>query len=100
MMDEIDKQSREQACFIDIQIAFDTLDHDILLTKVCECGTRDEVNSTLRSYLGDRVQYLSLSAETISCQNVEKSFLGSLLILLYINDITKRDINMQDTTFC
>ena len=55
MSDEIDKKSLGHACFIDPQKAFDTLDHDILLTTLSEYGFGGEVNNLLRSYLGDRV---------------------------------------------
>ena len=33
MRDEVDKTSGVQSCFIDLQKAFDTLDHDIILTN-------------------------------------------------------------------
>ena len=98
------KKSSGQACFIDLQKAFDTLDHDILLTKVYEYGFRGEVNILLRSYLSDRVQYISISGETTSCQKIETgvpqgSILGPLLFLLYINDITKCNINCKIALF-
>ena len=101
---EIDRKSSGQACFIDLQKAFDTLDHDILVTKLYEYGFRDEVNILLRSYLSDRVQYISISGETTSCKKIETgvpqgSILGSLLFLLYINDITKCDINCKIALF-
>ena len=104
MRDEIDKKSSGQACFIDLQKAFDTFDHDILLTKLYEYGFRGEVNILLRSYLSNRVQYISIAGETISCQKIETgvpegSILGPLLFLLYINDITKCDINCKIALF-
>ena len=104
MRDEIDKKSSGQACFIDLQKAFDTLDHDILLMKLYEYGFRGEVNILLRSYLSDRVQYISISGKTTSCQKIETgvpqgSILGPLLFLLYINDIAKCDINCKIALF-
>ena len=48
MRDEIDKKSSGKACFIDLQKAFDTLDHDISLTKLYEYGFKGEVNILLR----------------------------------------------------
>ena len=101
---EVDKKSRGQACFIDLQKAFDTLDHDILLTKLFEYGYRCEVNNLLRKYLGERVQYIKISGETTSCQAIESgvpqgSILGPLLFKLYINDFTKCDINCKIALF-
>ena len=87
MRDAIDKNSSGQACFIDLQKAFDTLDHDISLIKMYEYGFRGEVNIFLRSYLSGRGQYISISVETTSCQKIDTggpqgSILGPLLFLL------------------
>ena len=69
-----------------------------------EYGFRCEVNILLRSYLSDRVEYISISGETTSCQKSETgvpqgSIRGLLLVLLYINDITKCNINCNIALF-
>ena len=69
---------------------FDTLDHDILLTKLYEYGFRGEVKDLLRGYLGDRAQHVSVSGETTSRQKIEpgephRSILGPLLTLCGID---------------
>ena len=91
------KKSRGQACFVDLQKALDTLDQDILLTKLSDYGFRGEVNNLLRSYMSDRAFYISISGEPTSCQKTEPgvqvSILGPLLFIFYINDITKCEIN-------
>ena len=40
--EKIDKKSTGQACFIDLQKAFDTLDHSILLKKLYSMVTEDQ----------------------------------------------------------
>ena len=78
MRDEIDKKSSGQACFLDLQKAFDTLDHDILLTKLYEYGFRGEVIILLRSYLSDRVQYISISGKLPAVKKLKLAFLKGL----------------------
>ena len=45
--------------FVDLEKAFDTVNHEILCDKLSSYGLRGNVNKLLQSYLSNRKQYLS-----------------------------------------
>jgi ribonuclease P/MRP protein subunit RPP40 len=78
--------------FLDLNKAFDTCSHNIILTKLSKLGVNGTGLPWFRSYLTGRHQkvelnsYLSNSA-AIKYDVFQGSILGPLLFLCYINDI-------------
>ena len=77
---------------IDLQKAFDTLDHDILLDKMKYLGFKSKTINWFSSYLKKWDIIVSIEktlSETgiLNCGVPQESILGPMLFLLYVNDM-------------
>ena len=75
--------------FIDLLKAFDTVDHNILIDKLNLYGIKNNSLKWFSSYLWHRKQFTQTGAIEISNLDIIcGSILGSLLFIIYVNDLS------------
>jgi len=92
LVDAIDRKEQAVGVLIDLQKAFDCVQHDLLLSRLEAFGIRGKSNDWLRSFLTMRHQKVVMNGYSSNYQIInagvpQGSILGPFLFNIYINNV-------------
>ena len=100
----IDQNKQVDEIILDFSIAFDTVAHNKLISKLQNWGIQGRTNEWINKWLKFRNQKVVLDGEMsdpvpVTSGVPQGTVLGCLMFLLYINDINQ-NINSKNQAFC